>query len=111
MKKLLIICLTLLSFSCFGQAKTEQYCEIVATSKLMSTKVTISIDFGEARSVFADTRMKDESGKARAFNSVMDALNFMGKEGWRLVNAFPITAGGQNVYHYVMKKEFDDADL
>jgi hypothetical protein len=34
----------------------------------------------------------------------------MGSEGWKLVNAFLVTASGQNVYHYVFKKEFDKKD-
>ena len=35
----------------------------------------------------------------------------MAKEGWKLVNAFPITEGSSNVYHYVLKREFDITEL
>ncbi|MES2649243.1 MAG: hypothetical protein V4717_20360 [Bacteroidota bacterium] len=51
--------------------------------------------------------MKDDYGRFKKFNSVIDAVNFLGKEGWKLVNAFPISNGtGPMVYHYVFKKEF-----
>ncbi len=111
MKKLLVLTMVLVSYVSYGQTKTEQYCEMLAIGKLFSTKVNITIDFGQAKNIWADSRMKDENGNTRTFNSVMDALNFMAKEGWKLVNAFPITEGGSNVYHYVLKREFDISEL
>lgn len=110
MKKLLILgCLAL---SLHGAAQqnnnVEQYCEVVATPKLLSNKVTIEVDYGEEKSFWKNNRLKDEDGKLKKFNTVIDALNYMGKMGWKLVNAFPIAAGNnsQPVYHYVFKKEF-----
>jgi len=107
----LILILFFLLSSCFAfsqdSLKVEQYCEVVATGKFLSNKVTIDIDYGEERSFWKDHRLKDENGKFKKFNSVIDALNYLGKEGWKLVNAFPITEGnGPKVYHYVFKKEF-----
>ncbi|MER3472191.1 MAG: hypothetical protein C4330_12970, partial [Chitinophagaceae bacterium] len=75
---------------------------------LLSKKVTIDIDYGEERSIWKDYRIKTDEGKLKKFNTVVDALNYMGKEGWSLVNAFPYTSGSGNteVYHYVFKKAF-----
>ena len=84
--------------------RTEEYCMVLATAKMMSTKVTITIDFGQERKYFSDARYKDDAGKVVTFNSVIDALNFMNSQGWEFVNAYAITVGGQNVYHYVMKR-------
>ncbi len=84
----------------------EEYCMILATSKLLSTKVTIAVDFGQEWSFWKDKRgMRDESGKKMVFNSVIDALNYMSSEGWEFVNAYAVTTNGQNVYHYVMKRD------
>ena len=84
----------------------EQYCMVLATSKLLSNKVTITIDFGQETKMFAfkDTRLKDDDGAVKNFNSVIDALNYMASQGWQFVNAYVITVGGQNVYHYVLRK-------
>lgn len=93
--------------------KVEQYCELLAFSKLLSRKVTVQMDFGQQIKFFStkNTRILDNSDKPRVFNSVMDALNYMGIRGWVLVNAFPVTIGNQNVYHYVMKRKSTVAEL
>jgi hypothetical protein len=84
----------------------EQYCELVAGAKAFSTKVNIDINFGEARKFFKSYVLKDSTGKVESFNSVVDALNYLGLKGWILVNAYPITTGSQNVYHFYFKKSF-----
>ncbi|QHS58773.1 hypothetical protein [Chitinophaga agri] len=114
MKQLFISILFLLPVSAFAQEKVEQYCEVVAQARMMSNKVTIDVDFGEERRLFEmkDHRIKDELGKVKKFNSVVDALNYMGGIGWKLVNAFPITSStGTNVYHFYFKREFDKSEL
>ena len=107
----------LVAFSSYSQSdtsKVEQYCELVAQGKLFSRKVTIDINFGEERKLFAgDTRLKDEvTGKVRNFNSVTDALNYMGLQGWTLLNAFPVSQpSGPQVYHFYFKKIFDKNEV
>jgi len=111
MKKIIIILCFLISFKSNAQldtSKVEQYCEVVATPRLLSTRVTIDVDYGEARSIWKDSRLKNENGKLVKFNTLVDALNYMGKNGWKLVNAFPAYTGSNSaaVYHYVFRKEF-----
>jgi hypothetical protein len=115
MKFITIIALILFSsFQSFSQTdadRVEQYAEVVATPRLLSNKVTIDIDYGEERSIWKDNRLKTEEGKLKKFNTTIDALNYMGKEGWKLVNAFPITVGtNSQVYHYVFKKSFSKSE-
>ena len=113
-RKLVFVCLLLIAFKSNAQQDTlrvEQYCELVATPRLLSSKVTIDIDYGDERSIWKDNRIRDENGKLKKFNTVIDALNFLGKEGWKLVNAFPVfTPNSPVVYHYVLKQEFLRAD-
>ena len=110
MNKLILIALLLSSIQGKAQQDTtsvEQYCEVVATGRLLSNKVTIDIDYGEQRSMWKDHRLKSEDGKLKKFNSVIDAINYLGKEGWKLVNAFPVSSvNGPMIYHYVFKKNF-----
>jgi len=81
------------------------YCEIVGVARFMSQKVTVELDFGEAMNYWGDSRIRDpKTGKPVVFNSMIDALNFMGKRGWEFVQAYAVTAGNQNVYHYLLKK-------
>lgn len=109
MKKILIISIALIaSFVSNAQTDTsrvEQYCEVIATPRLLSNRVTIEVNYGEEQSYWRDNRLKIE-GRLKKFNSVIDALNYMGREGWVFVNAFPVTVGTSQIYHYGFKKFF-----
>lgn len=118
MKSILILILFFSPVICFSQTdstKIDQFCELVAQGRLFSNKITIDIDFGEGRSLFSfkDTRVKDEfTNTVKKFKSTVDALNFLGAQGWRLLNAFPVSeaqglGGAQNVYHFFFVKTFD----
>ena len=109
MKKLFVILFIAAAFNASAQEdqKVEQYCEVVATPKMLSNKVTIDVDYGEERSFWKDNRLRDESGRLKKFNTTIDALNYLGKQGWKLVNAFPVyTSSNTQIYHYVLRKEF-----
>ncbi len=111
MNKILIFCIALCcslqSFSQQDSTTIEQYCAVVASPRLLSSKVTINIDYGESRNVWKDNRLKTEEGKVKKFNTVIDALNYMGSNGWQLVNAFPVSTGSNAfVYNYVFRKIF-----
>jgi hypothetical protein len=85
-----------------------EYVQIVGTSKVLSTKLTIEIDFGQRTKFFSsgkETILKDEKGKSLDFNSMIDALNFMGENGYEFINAHTITVGNQNVYHFILRKK------
>ncbi len=114
MKKFFLATCLFFSISCYSQedsSKVDQYCEIMAIGKLFSRKVSITVDYGQFQRVFSDMRLKDEEGKVENFNSVVDALNYMGKQGWKLVNAFPLTEGSGNVLHFYFKKTIAKSDL
>ncbi|MFP9098641.1 hypothetical protein ACLI09_06260 [Flavobacterium sp. RHBU_24] len=126
MNKLLTLCL-LLPIVCFSQKKTKEerqqtlnerkglvqtrdtlnyppaYCLIVATGRLFSNKVDIRIDYGQDATFFEDKTVRDKNGKKIIFRSVMDALNYMKSLGWNFVDAYAITTGSQNIYHYLME--------
>lgn len=110
MKKIFIVLLfqvaALASFAQTDTTKIEQYCQVIVTPRLLSNKVTIDIDFGEERSIWTDNRIRTYDGKLKKFNTVIDALNFMGKEGWTFINAYPVNNGNAQIYHFAFKKLF-----
>lgn len=84
------------------------YCELLGTSKFLSTKVSVSVDFGQESGFFRNTKMVDSAGNVIEFNSMVDAMNFFGEKGWDFVQAYVVTIGNQNVYHWLLKRELND---
>lgn len=115
MKKILIVLsfqlAAIISFAQNDTTKIEQYCQLIATPRLLSNKVTIDIDFGEEKSFWLDNRLRTYDGRLKKFNSIIDALNFMGKEGWIFINAYPVDFGNTIIYHYGFKKQFNKSDI
>ena len=115
MKKLIF---TLFVFSFFftsaqDTTTVEQYCDLVVTGSGFSNKLNIVLDFGQEKSRnFRDNKLKDfVTGKPREFNTVIDALNYMGVQGWSLINAYPFPYGDSKIYHYYFKKRFKRSDI
>ena len=116
MKKLLfVLALAFIGQQVFSQTVNDvpikdidvAYVQIVGYSKLMSTKLNISIDFGQATNIWtkgAKTVVKDENGKMMKFNSMIYALNFMNDNGYEFETAYAFAIGNQNVYHFLLKK-------
>ena len=115
MKKIFILVFALsATFTSLAQTETtkiEQYCQLIATPRLLSNKVTINIDFGEEISFWSENRLKTYDGKLKKFNTIIDALNFMGREGWSFINAFPVSNGNIELYHFAFRKLVSKTDL
>jgi len=91
--------------------RTEEYCMVLATSNLLGTRVTISVDHGQEVKLFRNTGVvRDDEGKLKKFNTVIDALNYLNEDGWLFVDAYSVTVGNQNVYHYMLKREVVSAE-
>jgi hypothetical protein len=111
MKKLFLLLLLAAPQYIYAQ-KLERYCDVMAIGKMFSKKVTITVDYGEESGFFKDQRVKDDAGDIVKFNSLVDALNYMGTQSWKLVNAFPISDGtNSSVLHFYFKKEYDASEL
>lgn len=109
-KLLLLLAITSASFSFAQETPKYVYAEIVGTSKFMSKKVTVEIDYGQSTSFWESNKMKNQDGSNKEFNSMVDAMNFMGALGWNFEQAYVVTTGQQNVYHWLMRKEFANLD-
>ncbi len=115
MKKLLTIGIflisTLISNAQTDSSKVEQYCQLIASPRLLSNKVTIDIDFGDEKSYWQDNRLKTDEGKIKKFNTIIDAMNYMGRDGWVFINAYPVHMGQTDIYHFAFKKQFPKSAL
>lgn len=113
MKKILLLlalfCLPLLSYGQEEVKSHKVYCELVGTSKMLSAKVNVQIDFGQ--NPYKDNRIVDENGKTKTFNSMVDAMNYMGSLGWEFKQAYVITVGSQNVYHWLLSKDIAEGEV
>lgn len=113
MKKCLFLMLVLISVNVMGQEPRRMYCELVGTGKLFSTKVNVTVDFGQATSFWrqeADQYLVDADGKKIKFNSMVDAMNYMGRLGWEFEQAYVVSTNQQNVYHWLLSKEVTDGE-
>ncbi len=98
------------------QKKTHTiYCELVGTQKL-SGKVRVDVDFGQEGGRYSHffsnaNTLVDENGKAIDFNSMVDAMNFMGEKGWVFVQAYVVSTGNTGgVYHWLLKREIVEGE-
>ena len=89
------------------QAQEFIYAQIVGQGRLLSNRIDVSIDYGQEAGLFTDRRLRDENGRVITFNSMVDAMNFMGADGWQFVQAYVITVGNNNVLHWLLKKRVD----
>ena len=112
MKKLLLFTLLFIGVNVNAQEPLQPrkvYCQIVGTQKLLSTKCTIEVDFGQNQ--WGSQALVDENGKLISFNSMVDAMNQMGKLGWEFEDSYVITVSGQNVYHWLLSKYITDEEI
>lgn len=107
MKKIaLVMFLFLVTLLTHAQGRT--YCELVGMQNLLG-KVIVTVDFGQT-SLFSDNRLVDENGDVLKFNSMVDAMNYMGALGWEFEQAYVVTHSyGKNsssVYHWLLSKPY-----
>lgn len=113
MKNILIALCFFAAYKCNAQQdtlKVEQYCELEYSSGgFFRNKV--SINYGLEKAKWKDQVKVSEQTKIESFKSIIDALNYLGKNGWKLVNASTIPQqSGSTAYYYILKKEFAKTD-
>jgi hypothetical protein len=90
-----------------SQKENTIYCDIESRHFFLtfSERVSIYVDFGESQK--DNNRFIDSEGNTVVFKSIVDALNFMSKEGWSLVNTYNFTDSDTKVLqvHYIMSKK------
>ena len=99
----------------FNPAAKRVYAQLSCEGQLFSTKVKVSIDFGQSTSwlsSMSESRLVDKDGKEIKFNSMIDALNYLTQFGWRFAQAYVVPTGiggdvGGTTY-WILYKDVDD---
>jgi hypothetical protein len=90
------------------------YCQLTSgggASGFFSNKIEVLIDYGQLRqSSFDNIIIDEQTGKAQQFNSMIDAVNFMGSKGWELVQTFVIPSKTEVDCLWLLKKLVTDED-
>ena len=82
-----------------------KYVELVGQSKLLSlTKIKVFVDYGQDFS-WKQQAIKNTEGRIEAFNSMIDALNFMDANGWEYVSNYLINNNGELTYKFLLHKK------
>lgn len=72
----------------------------------LNKNVWVTVDMGQYQNrMKTASHILDENGKEIKFNSMVAALNYMGERGWNFIQAYIVTEGKQNVYHWLMYKD------
>jgi hypothetical protein len=114
MKRTILSLMIMSLLSVFAYAQETQsveklhrvYCELLGTQKFLSQKCNVSVDFGQ--NPYENSRLVDEKGKSITFNSMVDAMNYMGELGWKFEQAYVVTVASQNVYHWLLSKDISE---
>ena len=99
----------------FNPAAKRVYAELSCEGQLLSTKVKVSIDFGQSTSwlsSMSESRLVDRNGKDIKFNSMIDALNYLAQFGWRFAQAYVVPRGTRDevggTTYWILYKDVDD---
>lgn len=76
--------------------KLYLYCELAGSYNSTGTKMEVWINHGEP--VTRET-------KPVIFNSMIEAMNTMSKQGWVLVAAYAVPVASRSVHYYILRKE------
>tara|TARA_B100001741_G_C16320281_1_gene490120 strand:- start:115 stop:573 length:459 start_codon:yes stop_codon:yes gene_type:complete len=84
----------------------EVFCDLVSKKKFLSTQEIISINYGTRDSLWIDPKIYTlAASELKEYGYIVDALNYMGNEGWKIVNTYSTSDNSYIVEHYILKKE------
>jgi hypothetical protein len=100
LKSFIIVCLIILVFL-LGYVSYSLYLNIPRAPQ----NLNVLVDYGDSENEFESGYIIDEkNGKAKTFSSMVQAMNYMGQNGWEFVQAYTISeASGGQVYRWLLK--------
>jgi hypothetical protein len=86
--------------------KIEVFCDLVSTKKFLGRAHSITINYGNRDSLWLDQKIQTLTiSELKKYNSIIDALNYMGNEGWKTISSYSTSYNSYIVEHYILKKE------
>ncbi len=99
----------------FNPASKRVYALLSGSPQLFSSKVKVAIDFGQSTSwlgAMSESMIVDENGKEIKFNSMIDAMNYLGQFGWKFAQAYVVPHGDKGdmsgTVYWILYKDVDD---
>ena len=90
----------------YENEKIEIFCDLVSTRKFLGTDEIITVNYGSRDSIWKNEKMFSiMPSDLKKYNSVIDALNYMGSEGWTEISSHSSSQNSYIVKHYILKKE------
>lgn len=90
----------------YEDKKIEVFCDLISKKKFLGTEETIMINYGTRDSLWIDEKIYTLISKdIKKYNSIIDALNYMGNEGWKTINTYSTSQNSHTIEHYILKKE------
>ena len=84
----------------------EIFCDLISTRKFLGREENITINYGNRDSLWTSDKMFSLlASDLKKYNSVIDALNYMGSEGWQEISSYSTSNNSYIVKHYVLKKQ------
>ena len=84
----------------------EIFCDLISTRKFLGREENLTINYGTRDSLWTSDKMFSLlASDLKKYNSVIDALNYMGSEGWQEISSYSTSNNSYIVKHYVLKKE------
>lgn len=109
----LILIMALSSFGLKAQVEVDgtsindldiQYLELIGKNQTFGLRINVWVDYGQEPS-FRLQSIRDADGKQQKFNSIVDALNFMSKNGWEYVHNYVVGEGEAMENRYLMRRK------
>jgi hypothetical protein len=85
-----------------------QYCSLLATQGLSipSSKMEVRLDYGrgEGLSEALAAQLKQQAEMVSSFTTIVDALNYLGTQGWEYLGFNSILIRGDYVHRYMLRR-------
>lgn len=83
-----------------------KYVQLVGyNTSMFGQKMEVMVDYGQKAKFLKADGIKDASGNKMKFNSMIDALNFMNKNGWKFINYTEAQVGRKIRFLYLLEKK------
>lgn len=90
----------------YENEKIEVFCDLVSSKKFLGTAHAITINYGNRDSLWLDQKIQTlTASELTKYSSIIDALNYMGNEGWKTISSYSTSYNSYIVEHYILKKE------
>jgi hypothetical protein len=100
-KSILMVLLCAIVQIGFAQDKVEQYCEVIVNGKTFSSQITATIIYGRTSLIISSNVPKEK----KDFDTLTDALNYMGALGWKLVSRDRKGLRDDDYWSFIFKKD------